>query len=548
MTHAGQQARVEIDKPKFEEITKHLLDRTIALTHDMLRDAEAKGYTKFDKIILVGGATRMPQVRDRIVAEFHMEPDTFDPDEAVAKGAALFGLKEALQDQVKDILTPNNPAAEDEHGDLDLAAVSDAEVAAALDKIEREIGFTLTGPVRELVNTQIVNVLSKSLGVVAKNPQGQDNVVYLLNRNSEVPMESQNDFGTETANQLGVNIRVMAGERDSPEPDDCKDVGTAQLTLPSGLPALSPIRVKFAINRDGRLSVTATDLTGGGSIDVEFETEAVMGAGEVRRALDGAEVAQRIVSRGGNDEDRFRMPQLRPRLQRGCHERWAKGEVQGLRRRGHGAGSVSCWRLSARRIDGQSRLAADRRRRGIFPRATIGGSQHGSRAKTSQESNKEAHPPGEGRGGGRRRANPCLLALVGRRSSFATAVFGLVAAVVPNGSLVVASILAAVGVVMLMTGFVVGAYGAFQEDFLNGMLYLFFPIYTAYFIASNWDGMWRWFLLMGGGAILIVVAGQIALPRLQEMTRAKISQAGLVHPLEWNGFGSGAAVVAFMGV
>jgi molecular chaperone DnaK len=73
----------------------------------------------------------------------------------------------------------------------------------------------------------------------------------------------------------------MAGERDSPEPLDCKDVGVATLNLPPGLPARSPVRVKFGINRDGRLNVTATDLTGGGSIDVDFETEAVMNAEDV---------------------------------------------------------------------------------------------------------------------------------------------------------------------------------------------------------------------------------------------------------------------------
>ncbi|MDB5353236.1 MAG: molecular chaperone [Planctomycetota bacterium] len=281
VTHAGQQARVELERAKFEEITKHLLDRTIELTHDMLNDAKAKGHTAFDKIILVGGATRMPQVRDRIAGEFNLEPESFDPDESVAKGAALFGLKESLQDEVRDILTPTNPDAEGEYGGLDLAAVSPEEVAAALDKIEREIGFTLTGPVRELVNTQIVNVLSKSLGVVARDQNGKEIVVTILPRNGEVPMSSQTDFGTDTENQMGVDIRVMAGERDSPQPEDCKDVGTAQLSLPGGLPSRSPVRVKFTISRDGRLSVTATDLTGGGQIDVDFETEAVMGAGEV---------------------------------------------------------------------------------------------------------------------------------------------------------------------------------------------------------------------------------------------------------------------------
>ena len=91
----------------------------------------------------------------------------------------------------------------------------------------------------------------------------------------------------------------MAGERDSPDADDCKDVGTATLNLPDGLPARSPIRVKFAINRDGRLNVTATDLTGGGSIDVEFETEAVMNAERGRGAVDGAAAVERVLSDGG---------------------------------------------------------------------------------------------------------------------------------------------------------------------------------------------------------------------------------------------------------
>ncbi len=278
VTHAGQQARVELERPQFEAITRHLLDRTVELTREMLQDAQAKGHHRFDKIILVGGATRMPQVRDRIAAEFAIEPESYDPDEAVAKGAALFGLKESLQDEVKDRLTAETPAAEGPGGELDLTAVSDEQVAEALDKIERELGYTLTGPVRELVNTRIVNVLSKGLGVVARDEQGKNVVVTLLPRNGEVPMESANDFGTDLPNQAGVDIQVMAGERDSVEPEDCKEVGVATLNLPPNLPARSPIRVKFAITRDGRLNVTATDLTGGGSIDVDFETEAVMNA------------------------------------------------------------------------------------------------------------------------------------------------------------------------------------------------------------------------------------------------------------------------------
>ena len=71
----------------------------------------------------------------------------------------------------------------------------------------------------------------------------------------------------------------------------------ATLNLPAGLPARSPIRVKFAISRDGRLSVTATDLTGGGSIDVDFETEAVMNAERRRGALLGPPAPERLLIR-----------------------------------------------------------------------------------------------------------------------------------------------------------------------------------------------------------------------------------------------------------
>jgi molecular chaperone DnaK len=281
VTHAGNQARVELDRDKFEEITKHLLDRTIELTQEMLADARAKGYNRFDKVILVGGATRMPHVRNRLVAEFNIEPEIYDPDEAVAKGAALYALKESLLDQVQDFLTTKIAADGQPASPVDLARVSEEEVAQALDHLEKQLGFTLTGPVRELVNTRIVNVLSKSLGVVARNEQSQDVIVYLLPRNSEVPLERVTDFGTDALNQAAVDIRVMSGERDSPDPLDCQEVGVATLNLPERLPARSPIRVKFAISKDGRLGVSATDLTGGGSIDVEFETEAVMNAEEV---------------------------------------------------------------------------------------------------------------------------------------------------------------------------------------------------------------------------------------------------------------------------
>ena len=116
---------------------------------------------------------------------------------------------------------------------VDLADVSEEEVAKALDHLEKQLGFTLTGPVRELVNTRIVNVLSKSLGVIARNEQSQDVVYYLLPRNSEVPLERMTDFGTDADNQAAVDIRVMAGERDTPTRSIARKLAWPRSTCPS---------------------------------------------------------------------------------------------------------------------------------------------------------------------------------------------------------------------------------------------------------------------------------------------------------------------------
>ncbi len=244
----------------------------------MLADAQAKGHESFDKIILVGGATRMPQVRGRLVAEFGKEPEAYDPDEAVAKGAALFGLKESLQDEVKDIPRPlRTPTSA-----IDLDAVSESEVTEALDHLEKQLGFTLTGPVRELVNTRIVNVLSKSLGVVAKDDDNQEIVVYLLPRNSEVPHGTarRTSAPTPLIRRVSTSASWPANATAPSRPiarTSARRLSTCRRICPRGVPSASSSRSAAT----AACIVTATDLTGGGSIDVEFETEAVLNAEQV---------------------------------------------------------------------------------------------------------------------------------------------------------------------------------------------------------------------------------------------------------------------------
>ena len=159
VTHAGQSARVELDRAKFEEITRHLLDRTIELTREMLADAKAKGLR----------AVRQDDPRRR------RHPDAAGPRPArrrVRQGARSASTptrpsprgprSSASRSRSSSRSSPTSPSAGGEEGAaFDPTAVSEAEMQEALDQIEQETGFTLTGPVRELVSTQIVNVLSQ---------------------------------------------------------------------------------------------------------------------------------------------------------------------------------------------------------------------------------------------------------------------------------------------------------------------------------------------------------------------------------------------------
>ena len=96
ITHNGQRARVTLTLEKFDELTANLLDRTVVKTQFVLDEAKERGIDQFDKLLLVGGATRMKQISQRVQAEFDCEPQLFEPDESVAKGAAIFGQKLAL--------------------------------------------------------------------------------------------------------------------------------------------------------------------------------------------------------------------------------------------------------------------------------------------------------------------------------------------------------------------------------------------------------------------------------------------------------------------
>ena len=79
----------------------------------------------------------------------------------------------------------------------------------------------------------------------------------------------------------------------------------------------------------------------------------------------------------------------------------------------------------------------------------------------------------------------------------------------PRGTFIVGCQLLTLGSVMVLVGYGVGAYGAFREDILYGILYVLVPLYAAYYLVSRWDDLWVWFACSTTGAALVVLGTQM---------------------------------------
>ncbi|HXL91974.1 MAG TPA: Hsp70 family protein [Streptosporangiaceae bacterium] len=107
VSHQGQRARIALSRAKFDELTAGLLGNTISLTKDTIETTLQLGYANIDKILLVGGSTQMAQVSERLRQEFGTEPQMHEPDQSVAKGAAIYGQKLAIGQRI-NVRSPGN--------------------------------------------------------------------------------------------------------------------------------------------------------------------------------------------------------------------------------------------------------------------------------------------------------------------------------------------------------------------------------------------------------------------------------------------------------
>ena len=237
--------RLDLTRSKYEEITRGLLVQTEFLTKDVVTKQAQLDWDDIDRVLLVGGSTRMPMVKEMLRRVTGMEPDSsLDPDQVVAKGAAIF------------------------------AGITASKT--------RETGLMLDEDLQaQLEGITVQDVTAHSLGVETMKHKQLRNAV-LIPKNTQLPYATSRVFRTVMSNATQIRVKVLEGE--APNSADNMCIGECIVDdLPRNMPAKSPVQVRLSFEKNGRVSVMALEMTKGGFAHAEIRNQSGLTEEDIQR-------------------------------------------------------------------------------------------------------------------------------------------------------------------------------------------------------------------------------------------------------------------------
>lgn len=210
ISHEGRRLKHEVTRETFEELTEDLLDRTLMTVKKLLRESKLE-FKDLTRLLLVGGSTRMPAVKEMLERETGLQPDrSLSPDESVAHGAAIYA------------------------------------------------GLLMKTGAERIDGMSVTNVSSHDLGILGvERDTGRKRRSTMIPRNTQLPIKARKSFPTLRENQRSVEVNVIEGGDDSG--NNSTPIGKCKVKgLPENLPAKTPVQVTFKYGADGRLTVKAS--------------------------------------------------------------------------------------------------------------------------------------------------------------------------------------------------------------------------------------------------------------------------------------------------
>lgn len=277
----GGRAKITVTRDEFNQLTAPLLQRTEVCFDRLLTAVEEKdpGF-EFDEVILVGGSSRMTAVAELVQRRTGLEPQIFEPDLAIAKGAALSATISQLE----------NLAGED---------AGDAERERAVREFAERSGID-AGQLETLSTKKVLNVLPKAIGLSVLGDDDRPFIDHLVGQNATIPLAEpvSRTYLTRHDGQTGVDLTLFQQASDVASPDPAlNEVITGAETKLSGIPPLpagQEIRVDLSVAGDGLISIHGTHVASGQSVTANVRI-GVMSEEQIaaaRASLRGMKVSQ----------------------------------------------------------------------------------------------------------------------------------------------------------------------------------------------------------------------------------------------------------------